>query len=421
MASPPPIASSSSDEGPEELNGFPDLREKVSPRDLDRMRGADDGAEAQKSPRRRRPRSQSRQNSVHDLVDLWGGGQPEKEEKLKEKPVLPTKLSDKRRSAIVSPSYMKSRPSMPGSSLSQGIVAPTPLVVSHSTSTGRPLPRPPSSQQHRKEPSVITPSTSAMGSSTSQGRARPASMFINPVSRTAPLETTVSHSSTVAEEPVQLTDEKSRRARRTSISDMVQRYEAISTTGKPPSVATKPAGLSVKAVSLEKESSSSSVPSPSAAATRFPKLSPTSSPVLAKASLATPEEPASNKGRTSPAPRTSIASSRPSTSQARPSEQHFTGTSGGGGGVPPRKSISELTKPAQAPAASNSNNTGNDEATNADVRDPSPERPYQGVSKLIDRWQRVAGDQSAGTANRTTAYGGFVPRKPGVANAAGGR
>ena len=35
--------------------------------------------------------------------------------------------------------------------------------------------------------------------------------------------------------------------------------------------------------------------------------------------------------------------------------------------------------------------------------------------------QRVAGDQSAGTTNRTTAYGGFVPRKPGVANAAGGR
>ncbi|KAF7793563.1 hypothetical protein EIP86_004677 [Pleurotus ostreatoroseus] len=400
--------SSSSDEGPEDVDGYVPrggIAEKTV--ELDKVRTSEElvqtreepkATRGDESPRKRHGHGKGRQNSVHDLVDLWGGSGQQ------DKPVLPTKLSDKRRSAIVSPSYMKTSFRASPSTFTQSQAAPSPESTTQITS--RPLPRPPSQQQDK--PSVVSPTPSTMSSSStsssrttgqptvSSGRSRPQSMFINPVTRTAPLESTLSHSSTIPEE--QSAEEKSRRtARRTSISDMVQKYEAItgSTTGKqsgpPPPVASKPAGLSVKTIS--QESTAPSIPSPSAAGIRFPRLSPTSSPEMPRASLAVVEVSAPVRGRVSPVPRIPLSTSRPSTANVRPSE-HLTGATTGG--LPTRRAT-ELTKPTEFPAIRREKSPApsierKPTSSPEQVRSPSPERPYQGVSKLIDRWQRVAND-----------------------------
>lgn len=323
------ISSSSEDEGPEDINGYIP-NSGIS----ERMKAL--GVANEESPRESRPQerkrhaNKGRQTSVHDLVDLWGGN-------TQEKVTSPTKLADKRRSAIVTSSSMM-KPSQsfePSLSLaSPPLVSPTPIAPSPTTITSRALPRPPSAQQVRKQTTATTGSNTGlpplvspapppvMSSSTSTGRTRPQSMFINPVAKTAPLE---SHaSSSIPSKDREQTEsslagtKQRRNTRRTSISDMVHRYESITGTTKqgpgPPTVAPKPAPLSVKAVSSE--SSSTGAPSPSAAASRFPQLSPPSSPKLSKSSLVVPEDPEPARrgflqGRRSPSPAARTASPRP--------------------------------------------------------------------------------------------------------------
>ena len=189
------VSSSSEDEGPEDINGY-------VPKGLgERMKALNVSSEEPsreqepKGQHRKRQASKGRQNSVHNLVDLWGGTQ--------DKAAAPTKLADKRRSAIVTSSSMM-KPSQsydPGlPALSPPIVSPTPSAPPPAPTGGRALPRPPSAQQVRKQTSIptgsntrIPPSASpasppVVSPSTSTGRSRPQSMFINPVSKTAPLD-----------------------------------------------------------------------------------------------------------------------------------------------------------------------------------------------------------------------------------------
>ena len=53
---------------------------------------------------------------------------------------------------------------------------------------------------------------------------------------------------------------------------------------------------------------------------------------------------------------------------------------------------------------------------NPNLRSPSPEKPYQGVSKLIDRWQRAVDETApAGLAGPGGARrGGVPPQKAGM-------
>ena len=49
---------------------------------------------------------------------------------------------------------------------------------------------------------------------------------------------------------------------------------------------------------------------------------------------------------------------------------------------------------------------------NPNLRSPSPEKPYQGVSKLIDRWQRAVDGEGPGSGERSR--GGGAAKKAGV-------
>lgn len=440
--------SSSSDEGPEEVGAYVPsrgLQQRIAEMGFSNASTRQEREEsAAKAPARDRspektvssgspsgvggPRRMhnGRQNSVHDLVDLWGGSSTAQQLQDK-KPVLPTKLSDKRRSAIVSSSSMKPpvRPT-PTSSLAQSVNPPSPSSspTSQAHVTGRPLPQPPSAQQQRPESPamrssthILTPSTS-LDSGRSPGavpRARPQSMFVNPIARTTPLESTVSqHPTSIVEEG----GEKQRRStRRTSISDMVQRYEAIKDSGAgkttaPPLVATKPVGLTTKTFSMD-TTSSDDLPSPSAAATRFPKLSPPSSPSLSRATLAPPhDDPRPAAGRVSPSPRV-LTRAPPAVSRAA---EQLTGASTGGlSGRRTPLETSRVSDPGVFKLEGKPSQESKHLEQDSQVREPSPEKPFRGVSKLIDRWQRAVNEESS-TTNRGP-QGGFVATKTGtVAN-----
>ncbi|CAL1694653.1 unnamed protein product [Somion occarium] len=414
--------SSSSDDGPEDLNGFVPkggIRQKVKEHDEVR-KGHITTTPLKEEPARRR-RSKGRQSSVHDLVDLWGGG-VDKDAKV------PRSTSPDKRSMIIMPSSTsKPRSSSPQPLISTATSDESPLA----TTTSRFMPpRPPSSQQHRRAPSTKpTPNARALPApipTASSGRARPQSMIVSP--RSAPLEskanapTRGSLSSSVSAQQQTLSppapDARSRRsARRSSISDMVQRYEAIG--GRPgpgpPAPAAKPAGLSVKVASTGvggstggATSTDTGLSSPASAASRFPRLSPTSSPVLSKASLAVPDDsdhgqaitPAAipvpsqkdvlSRGRASPAPSLSGLPTRGSASSSfmKNPDIHAAAVNG----LPRGASPLQISRPSpgitsQEPVPASP--TRKVVTPPEEPRSPSPEKPYQGVSKLIDRWQRA--------------------------------
>ncbi|RDX46768.1 hypothetical protein OH76DRAFT_1406613 [Lentinus brumalis] len=455
--------SSSGDEEPEDANGFAPkggAGEKATPKGG--MQFGSNGS-AMVPPadgqRRRRARSKGRQSSVHDLVDLWGGGLDKSKSPTERAPA-----PGKRNSVIVPAS-------------SSATMKPPPLTNKPRSSSPQPAP-PASPSKYAKQTSSTQ---QASGGSrqlpipsatpeppTPTGRSRPASMFIAPIStsRSTPGEMGIPSSSeaaaSFAEQALSPPDTpRSRKTtRRSSISDMVQRYEAIGAPkpkGQGPGPPAKPAGLSVKTQHQSKPSNASSdlaVPSPSAAATRFPKLSPTSSPVFTKASLAVPDDAGRSqygrdfaKHRTSPTglpPRSSPVGrmETPYSSSYNPSSSSQAHTPSNG--LPSRRSPLPLEPPRDQPSrASNASargdigmgpppspklerklsGTASLEAADPNLRSPSPEKPFQGVSKLIDRWQRVADDSTpAGLGAPPGARrGGVPPRRAGMVSGGSGR
>ncbi|KAI0783138.1 hypothetical protein C8Q75DRAFT_737106 [Abortiporus biennis] len=428
----PGSSSSSSQDAPEDPSGFRrSAREKTT--EVTKLKDDQTQSSTSKdSPSRRRRKSKGRQSSVHDLVDLWGGGVDKDE-----KPLVASKpLVDKRRSAIVSSSSMRppSVTNQPRSTSPQPITSPD-LIAPVPTSSRFMPARPPSSQQQRKETSTFNPPPGAkpLPALASAGRSRPQSMFLNPVTKTAPLEAPIT-SPNATGQPSQTTNTSTearsgRPGRRSSISDMVQRYEYIS--GKP----TKPSALNLKAAIGDKStglSSGNSLTSPSSAAVRFPKISPTSSPVTAKMNLAVPESSGygqqrdSSRGRTSPGPVN--YSGRVSPGLSYPSRTD-TGTNAPNGNTPARRlspfepAKSSTPAPDNIPPSTTShfitrkatNPTPQVDTTeeNGPMRSPSPEKPYQGVSRLIDRWQRAVDD------NETPGFA--PPRKVGAVGSLSGR
>ncbi|PIL31318.1 transporter [Ganoderma sinense ZZ0214-1] len=409
--------------------------------------------------RRRRTRSKGRQSSVHELVDLWGGGL--------EKAMSPTTATaPNKRSSVILPasgSTMKPPPvtSKPRSASPQSMPTPEPLIP-----TERPQPSP---SKHTKQPSSQAGSrrlpmppavTSPTASEPPVGRSRPQSMFISPISASKSAEMEVPSSTAAAAAFAQQSalspvgaPRRPQQARRSSISDMVQHYEAISlkpAKGPGPGLPAKPAALSLKTHQSTSSAASSDTFSPSAAATRFPKLSPTTSPVLAKANLAVPEDTGRSQfGREFAKHRTSPTGLPPRTSPVGRLETLYSAYSSGSStgavvnGVPTRRS--PLPEPPSQPQPQREQPPSRasmrqqppppldmsmapppsprverklsaqlepppNPNANPNVRSPSPEKPYQGVSRLIDRWQRAVDGEAPGGRSR----GGGTAKKAGV-------
>ncbi|KAI0652568.1 hypothetical protein C8Q79DRAFT_1005742 [Trametes meyenii] len=465
--------SSSSDGGPEDLDGYKPRKGAATkpwkPEKLAARTGSNGNGTTKQGESRRRARSKGRQSSVHDLVDLWGGGFEKDKEKEKPKGSMGPPPSKRSSTIIVPAATMKPPPltSKPRSS------SPQPISTAASNQSSRMLPSP---TKHSKLPSgagasrrlPVPPSPSPSVEPTT-GRSRPASMFIAPVStsKSSPGEIGSSSEAAAAFASQALSppdNPHSRRStRRSSISDMVHRYEAISTGGPKakgqgpgPPPATKPAGLSLKThqstSSAASVSTATSDLSPSAAATRFPRLSPTTSPVLSKASLSVPEGSAAGFTREFAKQRTSPTGLPSRTSPVGRLETPYTNASGSNttvasvNGLPSRRSPLSFEPPREQQPSRASVNPAGSAAPSAptpaktdmgpppsprmerkasthlevegapDVRSPSPEKPYQGVSKLIDRWQRAVNETEPAPRR-----GGAPPRRAGVVSGGAGR
>ena len=414
--------------------------------------------------RRRRTKSKGRQSSVHELVDLWGGGL----EKAKGPTAAP---APNKRSSVIMPasgSTMKPPPvtSKPRSSSPRPILTPESSMPSE-----QPLPSP---SKHTKQPSSQAGSrrmpmpptvTSPTASEPSSGRSRPQSMFISPIYSSKSAEMEIPSSTAAAAAFAQQSalsppgaPRRPQQTRRSSISDMVQHYEVIGGLKPPkgpgPGPPAKPAALSLKTHPSTSSAASSDTFSPSAAATRFPRLSPTTSPVVPKANLAVPDDGGRSQfGRDFAKHRTSPTGLPPRTSPVgRLETPYSTYSSGSSTGAvvnapaapsrrsplpeppqrdqpPSRASIRQqppppldISQPMASPAVPLSPRVERKPSAqlepppnpnaNPNVRSPSPEKPYQGVSRLIDRWQRAVDGEGPGSGERSR--GGGAAKKAGV-------
>ncbi|THH26609.1 hypothetical protein EUX98_g7576 [Antrodiella citrinella] len=415
-------SSSSSDGGPEDVSGYQPtggaretVKEPSKLRDQLVERNPDD------SPRRKRTKSNSRQSSVHNLVDLWGGGL----EKEKEKSVIAPKSPEKRRSVIVPATRVK-QPVFAEQSRS---ASPAPLAAPSTTpgvTTSRlNSTRPPSrTQGHRKETTGhLPPGARALPApipTTTSGRVRPQSMLIGAVSKSISSEqitSVISPNAASSSLSPPAPDARAKRSeRRSSISDMVQKYEAYKGARPGPGApAPKPAGLSVKTPNGNDGSLSVGVSSPATAASRFPRLSPTSSPIMANANLAVPDDSKeqARAGRTSP------ISGLPGRSSPAPSLSRFEKNTPAVNGLPSRNGPPDSGKvfSTSASATPTIERPIPRKATASappppEERSASPEKPFQGVSRLIDRWNRaVEGSGDAAVAKKVGAEGSLSGRR----------
>ena len=373
----PSVGSVSSDDGPEDPDGgFGTLKEL-------RKSGRKKADVSSKQKRR--------QSSVHDLVDLWGGSNLlEKDKDKRNKPEPETSRS------LFFPS---------GPDVSTGFTGlPRSSSPTHTSFQPSATDKPPTSSRfippavdpQRKPTSstvasrIVNPiSRPSSSNDHSQPRSRPQSMMIFPSSKSAGGESGLSSSSLA----VPLDKEGVRtisRSRRTSITDIVQRYEGVGGSGttKLPSLAgippLSPSLLSKHVGVRPHQNESQNVGS---SHTRFIKVSPTNSPVIRQGlSLNVPE--ASGLGqpvsRTSPTHKTS-----------------------------PRRSPIELGRSSSSqPVQRLSPGDDAPEPTS-----PSPERPYPGVTKLIDQWQKKAEESNP---PGTRKPGGIGAKRFGV-GVGGGR
>ncbi|KAJ3569732.1 hypothetical protein NP233_g4856 [Leucocoprinus birnbaumii] len=353
-------SSSSEDEGPEEpapVSSIPS-RAKVGPQ----------------------PKRKGRQSSVHDLVDLWGGGVANAKEKQPDA-TTPVKQNTgiKPRSA-----YMpQPKPASP----------PRKLSPRMSTATSNP-------PMASKADLIPQPSRGVSPSpSPRSARARPQSMFIFPsksADNSAPSSATLLPPDDVAPRP----------GRRTSISDMVQRFEAIEASARVTGNAAPPSPLNPTR-HLPSTGRDHTHESPIAHPTKgsleivavpLPGLgSPSTSagdPVKRRTSLTASSRPSFSSQRTSPNPSarsTNVRDSEAENNPPRPRNTSILRSEPVKLPIPSRKpvlSMEELTRQSQQEPAVSTPPPSNE-------RSPSPERPYQGVGKLIDQWQKKSAEAEA--------------------------
>jgi len=342
-------------------------------------------------------RRKGRQSSVHDLVDLWGGGVVQTKERLKDvaQDSVIRGLSEDAdvnpRSSIAVPSAMK--PS-----------ASSPRRMQARTSQGSgnaELPRPPSRTSDQcRSPVSHTKQLSAFNSSIppapSSSHARPQSLLLFPV--TKPISDGKSDTPpTPGGLSVPQDGSRKNGVRRTSITDMVQRYEAINA-----SVKTGGHGSSLpKSPSLKLGPQITS----SVATTRSTQPS-NHSPSVSRFNSSRPAEDLSlNKDAdkwVSPGVLTTTSSTDVSTCVTGlpngPSCKLLPSSTGRLGPIDGLPSPSITNKAAAPPEEQR--------------RSPSPEKTYQGVGKLIDQWQKKS--EEADSARSQVPRRGYVTRRAGL-------
>lgn len=381
-------------------------------------------------------RRKGRQSSVHELVYQYGGSLPAKEKERE-------KDKDKGREWQPSPysvgDYVprKARLSLAPPASTSVLDRKTPSPTNYSFN------RPPSStsnypprQQSAALEDKLQPSMDGAKPAIPT-RSRPQSMFIFPSKSVDSSSTPTSNNLAPPQEP------KPRAVRRTSISDMVQKYEAIggargapkspnSLAPGPPSPIHRPISTKSNSASAEngrvhkpfpdkklvissKTSMSSDTSSRSTGGDPLKSRTTMNEPVrqatqLSRTPTKTHHRMASEKGKSimsqgvdnTPRPRrisvkaeatTKSAFVRTDTGTGRPAKLE----SSSGPSSSPRKPLISLTT---------------DEGTakvEEPSRSPSPERPYQGVGRLIDQWQKKSAEAEQGRP-----AGKFVPKRAGI-------
>ena len=391
-------STTSSEDGPEDATGYAPQRLAATRTPmLVEAKGAG-GAN-----RRRRSKSKSRQSSVHELVDLWGGkeGRTKPSGGGKGTPTVSKSMSQEPED-ISSSSKPLLFPPIGQSSKSRS-ASPSPLISpSISNDSTRPdlSTSTQSSTRHRKQSTngrdAGPPPSASAGSATA--RPRPQSMFLNSPTIAAvkfPAASPIdSSSSTGLEVP------PPQRTRRTSITNMVQRYEAMGSGSAGPSPVSRQPNSSVPSgVSLARSATTHVSPSPRRGhlgAVGLPGLATDSSkkPPTGLGVSSSLDKPLRTERASSPVGLPGLAMERkPSASYGsgrrspvKPDAATTTGGNGGGLGgldIPvrpiPRRSVSPINIPAGEEASTTT----------------TAEKPYQGVGRLIDQWQRKTADVEA--------------------------
>ncbi|KAJ7146397.1 hypothetical protein C8R44DRAFT_898236 [Mycena epipterygia] len=388
-------SASSADEGPEDVDGFRSTPVSKSKSTQEVGRGKRKG----------------RQSSVHDLVDLYGGAGglalPPKERER----VSPTLLEDTtpRKTTFVSdaPTTVTEKTKAKRRSAALASVSTTNPPSSNSVDSALSPPnsgRQPSSPRNNKSSTATSPVSP---------RSRPQSMFIFP---SKPSETTSPSTLAPPEDPRPRVH-----TRRTSISDMVQRYEAIG--GKSPASSTAPSPVPPP---LTASKSAASAAPPRAENGRYTSVS--SQGTSSSASAGINGRPA---GSTSlPLASSSAGLGDPSKSASLPPRVSPTGLPRAG--TPLREPLPRTGTPQREPESAAPPRTRRTSYKSVDIggaasgppsrkatgdeRSPSPERPYQGVGKLIDQWQRKTAEPDRGPVGgkRGGGSGGLVAKRAGL-------
>ena len=406
---------------PSDVSDLVDDRSSTTTKDTDQdSSSADEGPE---DPRRlkstaleRTSRVRGRQSSVHDLVHQYGGRVTQKDKER----VVQRSVGD----------YVPQQPNVRPS----GLVLPIKNRNKTPSPTTKPLASPTNRSPQRHQSSIQAnksqPQPKASKTPT-PGRTRPQSMFIFP-SKSVDSSLLPSPGLVPPEEPIP------RAVRRTSISDIVERYEAIGGKAKldgPPSPLPKP--MTTRTTSISAEPRRIQKPSLSTSSNNI--LS--QSVLLSKTSMSS-DSPLSNMGGggdPSKSHSVSMEPSRQATRSPTKPRKSFAleksepiHTQSVDNATPRPRRISRKAEPfepvvspsVKAPTEvftptnlhRKSNTIFGTEVlppTSSEDRSSSPERPYQGVGKLIDQWQKKtaeADSQNTFAGKR----GSFVPKRVGI-------
>ncbi|KAG1810174.1 uncharacterized protein HD556DRAFT_1318509 [Suillus plorans] len=374
------------------------------------------GKLVEKAGSSRRRKTRGRQSSVHDLVDLWGGGVVQTKERPKDSVHSPAvaAFSDptrdfgvklqKSRSIAIS-SMARPRPTSPRMQ-SQPPELNASQRRSPSRSPRRPLP-------HTKQASS-TNTPSSGNTPVLSSRARPQSMLAFPMSKsTSDGKTDMPSNPTSLSVPED--NPRKHGLRRTSITDMVQRFEAIggkvrgSNPGSPV-IVPKSTGLKMptsstgigRAVDVTGTSPSSPLvsrftasrvitPAPEESGPGADSGKPRPSAIdLARAALASQDQSKADMNIRNP------VVGLPPVTPSRFTPGSSVGRSSPLDGIPASLPFSQ--KKPSAPLE--------------EPRSSSPDKPYQGVGKLIDQWQRKTEVDSPRVP--ISRRGGYTPKRAGL-------
>ncbi|KAG6873851.1 hypothetical protein C0995_010463 [Termitomyces sp. Mi166 len=328
-----------------------------------------------------------RQSSVHDLVDLYGGGLAQKDKERETLTARPLNFDH----STGAPNPVKLHPG--------SVSAVSNTLLLHSTNLVA------SGRSSRNEQRTAPKS----GPSSSPSRPRPQSMFIFPsksVDSFSPSPNQLSPSPELAPP-----EDVKRNVRRTSISDIVQHYEdisgAIKLTGstnlssptapravaKLPGLAKNDAPPPKPAPNSEKERATSTLPVPVGdyVASQRSKSSTEFNPP--------PTAPIASRPSPIRRPESNLPSATPVLGRPVAVIRHHT-LDKGSDAIPPSVPLrSEAVRVPKFPVPSTTDDTTSriESGTSS-----SPERPYQGVSKLIDQWQKKTAEAES---SRTVVRG----------------